>query len=171
MHTHICAHEEKCSDFKDLKTRHSDFLPGFKSPKQHKNLRINQMTAEENLKMLEIRDSKGNVDTLIFKPTLLVVYSAQCRGKKFNKLKLRLPGRTKIKCCLWHIAWCVCEHHTRPVTLRQAGSAHSHSSKQLLSASGWGRPRGPWGKLQVTGGGSTNWQLCSQQHEWQGLEK
>lgn len=74
-HTHLCPRGEM---FRSQRfQRHSNFLPGFKGPKQHKNLRINQMTAEENLKMQEI-DTKGNVNTLIFKPTLLTVCSAQC---------------------------------------------------------------------------------------------
>lgn len=117
-HTHLCPQGEMISH-KDLKNRHSDFLPGFKGPKQYKNLRINQMTAEENLKMLEIKDTQGNVNTLIFKPTLCIVYRTQCavlrcflwQRKIFFKLKLRLPGRTKIKHCLCHIAWCVWASH------------------------------------------------------------
>lgn len=119
-HTHTSVCEKKCSDHKDLKDRSGSPVISYHSlkvPKQYRNLRINQLTAEENLKMLEMRDTHGNVNTLILKSTL-IVYRAQCavrsflwQRKKFKKLKLRLRGRTKIKCCLWHVAWCVRASH------------------------------------------------------------
>lgn len=76
-HTDTCVCEETRSDCKDLKearARHDDCLPEFKGLEQHKNIRINQTTSEENLKMLEIRETQGNVNTLISKQILLILY-------------------------------------------------------------------------------------------------
>lgn len=66
-----CACKETHSDCEGLKARDDDFLPGFKGPEHHKNARINQTTSDENQKMLEIRQTHGNVNTVISKPTLL----------------------------------------------------------------------------------------------------
>lgn len=48
-----------------------------------------KLTAEENLKMLEIRDTQGNVNILIFKPTLLyIVPNAQSSHDSCGKGKI-----------------------------------------------------------------------------------
>jgi len=54
--------------------QNDDFLPELNAPEQHKNIRINQTISGENLKMLAIRDTQGNVNTLIPRPTLLILY-------------------------------------------------------------------------------------------------
>lgn len=173
--------KETCSNCKDLGARRDDFLAGFKSPKQHKNFSINQTTFEENLKMLEIRETQGDVNTLsqlllfyigrwspIHSPLMFPVAKNNLKKKKKNSWNWDWQAKINVLYLMcvsvvadqWPWERLILLFHVPPSSSfqplpRRDFVVHETTCKWLG---------------EVTRG-NTNWQVCDQWENQQGLEK